>query len=357
MTKPPEIPICHPERRYGAFGLCKPCKGKLRNSGMPPIPHKRDRSDKTPSKCHPTRMNYIEGSCKQCYYRDVFVPSFQAALALSVEIKKTKKARMATCHPDRPHLARGLCKNCYANWHNYMERGLPKTKGPETCFVEGCGRSTAKGGSVKRGLCATHDYRFRKTGTTDKKLFNLEEVGNIYGSWTIVEKILPGDVGGVVTKYSRFRCRCECGTEKTLLLGNIRSGRSSSCGCKLKLATGVANRNHLLSTYIHSAWVRGHEWSLTEEMFDDLVKSDCFYCAAPPSAIKKHPAKNGDFIYSGIDRKDNFGGYTVDNVVPCCGRCNRAKHVVNIDDFLAWVSQVYNHCVLPRVQMWHSDTQ
>jgi 5-methylcytosine-specific restriction endonuclease McrA len=31
------------------------------------------------------------------------------------------------------------------------------------------------------------------------------------------------------------------------------------------------------------------------------------------------------FLYSGIDRKDNEKGYTEENCVPCCKRCNGIK--------------------------------
>ena len=31
---------------------------------------------------------------------------------------------------------------------------------------------------------------------------------------------------------SRWRCRCDCGTDKTVLAGNLRNGTTVSCGCK-----------------------------------------------------------------------------------------------------------------------------
>lgn len=42
-----------------------------------------------------------------------------------------------------------------------------------------------------------------------------------------------------------------------------------------------------------------------------LKRGSCFYCSAPPP-------KYG----SGLDRIDNSKGYTLDNVIACCPKCN-----------------------------------
>jgi len=59
----------------------------------------------------------------------------------------------------------------------------------------------------------------------------------------------------------------------------------------------------------------------------------------------KSDSNNGDYIYNGLDRADNSKGYELDNVVPCCGRCNRAKNAYNRDDFLLWIEKVYKYSV------------
>lgn len=48
------------------------------------------------------------------------------------------------------------------------------------------------------------------------------------------------------------------------------------------------------------------------------------------------------FYYQGIDRKDNLKGYSKENCVSCCKRCNRAKDVHNQASFLEWIKLVYN---------------
>lgn len=57
--------------------------------------------------------------------------------------------------------------------------------------------------------------------------------GEKFGRWTVLsfsrmEKISP--------KCYRYywKCRCQCGTEKEVLVNSLRSGRSLSCGCLCK---------------------------------------------------------------------------------------------------------------------------
>jgi len=75
---------------------------------------------------------------------------------------------------------------------------------------------------------------------------------------------------------------------------------------------------------------RGFKFKLSMEEFTALIYLNCFYCGAKPYNKMTNTGSNGKKInfvlyYSGIDRKDNKKGYTPDNVVPCCKRCNRIK--------------------------------
>lgn len=53
------------------------------------------------------------------------------------------------------------------------------------------------------------------------------------------------------------------------------------------------------------------------EQYTKLLNSGCFYCEA------------GLLTETGcsLDRLDNSGGYTIENVVPCCGKCNQIRNV------------------------------
>lgn len=58
------------------------------------------------------------------------------------------------------------------------------------------------------------------------------------------------------------------------------------------------------------AIARNKEWNITEEQYNDIISKSCFYCGAENKS------------HVGLDRIDNTKGYTIDNVLSCCGRCN-----------------------------------
>lgn len=61
---------------------------------------------------------------------------------------------------------------------------------------------------------------------------------------------------------------------------------------------------------------RGIPWALSREEYNTLRTSvACTYCRGPL-------AESG----VGLDRKDSSLGYVRDNVVPCCGMCNKIKN-------------------------------
>ncbi len=61
---------------------------------------------------------------------------------------------------------------------------------------------------------------------------------------------------------------------------------------------------------------RGLSWTLTKQTYFAMIQQPCFYCAGyfPPS-------KTG----SGLDRLNNTLGYLPNNVVSCCGTCNKVR--------------------------------
>jgi hypothetical protein len=55
----------------------------------------------------------------------------------------------------------------------------------------------------------------------------------------------------------------------------------------------------------------GKEWTIRFEDYDNLIKNNCHYCQGPLNTFG-----------CGLDRKDSSIGYVLENVVPCCSRCN-----------------------------------
>jgi hypothetical protein len=75
--------------------------------------------------------------------------------------------------------------------------------------------------------------------------------------------------------------------------------------------------------YITNATKKGREITIDFDTFTALVTSECYYC---------NYSSETETI--GIDRIDNTKGYTNENCVPCCWKCNRMKHVYHAQFFI-----------------------
>jgi hypothetical protein len=50
--------------------------------------------------------------------------------------------------------------------------------------------------------------------------------GDPFGRWTAIRRVENSPRGA-----ARYLCRCECGTEKPVVVSTLASGKSTSCGC------------------------------------------------------------------------------------------------------------------------------
>lgn len=63
------------------------------------------------------------------------------------------------------------------------------------------------------------------------------------------------DVGRSASGKVRWRVRCDCGVEKSVVTGDMTSGRTRSCGCQRGEATAKRNRTHgMTSSPEYRAW-------------------------------------------------------------------------------------------------------
>jgi len=155
----------------------------------------------------------------------------------------------------------------------------------------------------------------------------IEMTGKQMWNWTVIKKVkVPGETKAM------FLCRCICGTEKAISGTRLRRGVTKSCGCDRKELTTEENfHRNMLCNYKSTAKRRNHDFDLSKEKFIELIHQNCYYCGVKPSNCFK--IYEDVFYYSGLDRVDSSKGYTKNNIVPCCKKCNRGKSDLSVDEF------------------------
>lgn len=151
---------------------------------------------------------------------------------------------------------------------------------------------------------------------------------------------------------NHYLCRCECGSEKVIQWSLLISGNTKSCGCWGKEVRKTANKlpnnggviNQIILGYKRHAKRRGFAWSLTFDEVSNIINKPCYYCGAVNSN-KKITKNCQGFPYNGIDRVNSLKDYTIDNVVPCCDFCNKAKGNKTKQEFIAWVKRIYQNAM------------
>lgn len=147
-------------------------------------------------------------------------------------------------------------------------------------------------------------------------------------------------------------CKCDCGNtayvrSKLHLLKRIGC---QSCTASIK----AANKHSLIphygykkrkfKEYKEGAIKRHLDFILTESQFFKLIENNCYYCGQP-AKIKEsqYATKVSDtpLIFNGVDRLNSSKGYTTDNTVSCCSDCNYGKHKKSEQEFLSWITRVY----------------
>lgn len=88
--------------------------------------------------------------------------------------------------------------------------------------------------------------------------------------------------------------------------------------------------------FLSSCKSRGIECTLSKEEFIGMIGKKCTYCYEDVTVE----------CGSGLDRIDSSRGYTSDNVVPCCRRCNVAKNDMNLEQFKDFIRKCYIWTVL-----------
>jgi hypothetical protein len=225
------------------------------------------------------------------------------------------------------------------------------------------GKSIDGGITVKRKWgtwnCQCDCGALKIVKTIDLNGGNVRSCGCLIGQYGVA--LNPGQKFGRLTtisyKKGRWFCLCECGDHTEVKTENLTSQNTRSCGClnreiasqksdkliagRRKYEPKIASARRRWQSYLYS-----DSQCVSFDEFMIISQQNCVYCGIGPStnfncgnannsSIKKKA--EGEFIYNGMDRIDSSRHHTIDNVVPCCYDCNRAKNNRTVKNFLEWV--------------------
>jgi hypothetical protein len=172
--------------------------------------------------------------------------------------------------------------------------------------------------------------------------------GQIFGRWTALYRVSNSSAGLVM-----WWCKCTCGNERAVPRRGLLNNTSKSCGCwhrEIAAQQGRASRKfatpeeahfrQLFSQSKKNAENRNKNFAL---IFDDwimLATGFCHYCGGEPVSKINKDSSRAEIFTNGIDRVDNFKGYTLDNCVPCCSMCNYFKKHYTQEAFLLHVRKI-----------------
>jgi hypothetical protein len=149
---------------------------------------------------------------------------------------------------------------------------------------------------------------------------------------------------------SKWKCQCECLNYNIVRTSDLNNGNSKGCkSCRNILKKGESGLNRLYYKYKNRSTKYQGQFDISKDVFKQLTSSNCHYCGIKPSQISKscshtshYTQKNSIYLYNGLDRIDSFKNYTIDNVVPCCEMCNKAKRDIDYNDFINYIKRLTN---------------
>lgn len=154
-------------------------------------------------------------------------------------------------------------------------------------------------------------------------------IGKRFGSIVVLDDLIKDDTG---VKF-KLKIKCDCGREEYKGVFNLFNNKYTSC--KICRTVGLSSK-YFIASFLNrlktTADVRNIEFNITLLQLDEIYEKQgglCYYTGDKlvlPTPKKRSPLS--------VDRIDSSKGYTYDNVVLCIWEVNRAKHVMNIDDFI-----------------------
>jgi hypothetical protein len=136
-----------------------------------------------------------------------------------------------------------------------------------------------------------------------------------------------------IRKYDKFSylCQCKCGNKNILTSTELTHDILKQCKkCSYDITSSKLRKNRpfegCYKKLIWNANSRNISVSLTYDEYIEFTKIKlCHYCNRDIVWIEYRKWIHGWVGGHNLDRKDNALGYSTDNCVVCCPRCNRIK--------------------------------
>lgn len=188
------------------------------------------------------------------------------------------------------------------------------------------------------------NFNYRSVIRNARK-YNIE-IGDIYGVYTVIDKTLVDNPKCKETRYiceNIYNSSIKCMRASALIKQDKRVKEKSKSDRQRGL------RNYLYRSYQIGAKNRNHKFNLSFDDFDKIISQNCYYCGEEPKIadsdfiIKRGDTHQYPIKYNGIDRLNPKLGYSIENCVPCCQKCNYMKHIMTEEEFYKQIIKVYNN--------------
>jgi hypothetical protein len=173
-------------------------------------------------------------------------------------------------------------------------------------------------------------------------------IGIRFGNLVVLKVLSPkrkkgGDASNGLS--SRSLCRCDCGGKRIAFNEDLRSGNTTTCGCRIDLRNPNSDWIRVFHQCAGGARSRGVKFILSVEQVKHICSLPCYYCGTRESNVAIPPKRSHrsrtSLRYNGIDQVVPCGGYHPGNVLPCCCFCNRAKSSLVLEEFVSWINRVF----------------
>jgi hypothetical protein len=184
-------------------------------------------------------------------------------------------------------------------------------------------------------------------------------IGTRYGSLVVLKVLKPKNKKSTDASNSlssRSLCGCDCGRKRISFNEDLRSGNTTTCGCRINLRNLDSEWIRVFHCYVGGAKSRRSKFALSLQQVKHICSLPCHYCGAIESNVSIPPKRahrsRSPLKYNGIDQIIPCAGYHPENVLPCCCFCNRAKGKLTLDKFIPWLNRIIGrHLTIDSVKL------